>query len=104
MPRHQFSSTNQPSKTSKGVDRVKYKLTQVYSPDVGCRYAPKCLECPLSECAYDKDEVEVKDGRIIMRKRISTAQVVAELEALGLPLPRVGQKRVKGTGKVLHEG
>jgi len=117
MPRNLFTSTNQPptpggrpnkagnpGNGSKGVDHLDSKIKQIYLPDVGCRYYPSCLECPLSQCAYDGDEVEAKDGSIIIRKRISHAQVLIELKALGLPLPNRDGKRIKGTHEVLYEG
>lgn len=24
-----------------------------HPPDTGCRYSPKCVDCPLPECKYD---------------------------------------------------
>ena len=28
-------------------------LNRIYIADTGCRYAPKCLSCPLPQCVHD---------------------------------------------------
>ena len=62
-----------------------------YYKDTGCRAAPRCLECPLPECLYERTYSGIGLADLLYARRERDAEIV-ELYAQGMTPLKIARK------------